>query len=107
MRKSKKGIDNLKKRDIIIVVVAKTQRGKEVNLMSYRMLRGKILELYGTQANFAQAMGMNPATLNGKLNNRRQWGADEITKACELLNIPLSDAHLYFFCSKSCENATV
>lgn len=74
--------------------------------MSYSKLRGKILELYRTQANFAKAMGLNPATLNGKLNKRRQWDVDEITKACELLEIPLCDAHLYFFCGNGCENAT-
>lgn len=74
--------------------------------MSYTKLRGKIVEMFRTQSAFADAMGMNKATLNGKLNNRSQWTADEITKACELLNIPLSEAHLYFFCRKSCENAT-
>jgi hypothetical protein len=74
--------------------------------MSYKKLRGKIVEMYRTQAAFADVMKMNKATLNGKLNNRSQWTADEITKACELLNISLSEAHLYFFCSNSCDNAT-
>lgn len=74
--------------------------------MSYSKLRGKIVELYGTQANFAKALDINTATLNGKLNKRSQWSVDEITKACELLDISLSDAHLYFFCGKGCENAT-
>lgn len=74
--------------------------------MNYTKLRGKIVEVFRTQAAFADAMGMNKATLNGKLNNKSQWTADEITKACELLNIPLSEAHEYFFCSKSCDNAT-
>ena len=75
--------------------------------MSYTKLRGKIVEVFRTQGAFAEAMKMNKATLNGKLNNRSQWTADEITKACELLNIPICDAHLYFFCSKSCDNATM
>ena len=74
--------------------------------MSYTKLRGKIVELFRTQSAFADAMGMNKATLNGKLNNRSQWTANEITTACELLNIHLSEAHIYFFCSNSCENAT-
>lgn len=75
--------------------------------MSYKKLRGKIVEMFRTQSAFADAMEMNKATLNGKLNNRSQWTADEITTACELLGIPLSEAHLYFFCSKGCENATM
>lgn len=74
--------------------------------MSYAKLRGRIVEKFRTQSSFAEAMEMNTATLNGKLNNRSQWTADEITKACELLDILLSEAHLYFFCKKSCDNAT-
>ena len=74
--------------------------------MSYTKLRGKIVEKYHTQSAFADAMGINKATLNGKLNNRSQWTAEEIVKACGLLDIPLSEAHLYFFCTKGCDNAT-
>lgn len=79
---------------------------KVVNKMSYTKLRGKIVEVFRTQSEFAKAMDKNKATLNGKLNNKSQWTAEEITKACELLNIPLSEAHEYFFCNKSCDNAT-
>ena len=74
--------------------------------MSYAKLRGKIVEVFRTQSAFAKAMGMNTATINSKLNNKSQWTADEITKACELLNIPLSEAHEYFFCIEGCNNAT-
>ena len=75
--------------------------------MSYAKLRGRIVEKFRTQAAFAGAMGMNTATMNGKLNGRSQWTADEITKACELLDIPLEKAHIYFFCAKGCDNATL
>lgn len=74
--------------------------------MSYAKLRGKIVEAFRTQSAFAKAMGMHTATLNGKLNNKSQWTVDEITKACGLLGIPLSEAHEYFFCIDSCKNAT-
>ena len=70
--------------------------------MSYTKLRGKIVEVYRTQSAFADALGINKATLNGKLNNRSQWTADEIANACDLLGIPLCDAHLYFFCVNGC-----
>jgi transcriptional regulator with XRE-family HTH domain len=75
--------------------------------MNYAKLRGRIVETFRTQAAFAEAMGMDKATLSGKLNNRSQWSSDEIAKACELLNVPLSEAHLYFFCRQSCYNATM
>lgn len=74
--------------------------------MSYTKLRGKIVEVYRTQSAFADALGINKATLNGRLNNRSQWTADEIAKACDLLGISLCDAHLYFFCVNGCDNAT-
>ena len=75
--------------------------------MKYAKLRGKIVEKFRTQFAFAQAMEMNVATLKGKLNGKSQWGSDEIAKACALLEIPLSEAHEYFFCENSCIIATV
>lgn len=74
--------------------------------MRYAKLRGKIVEKFRTQLAFAKAMGMNVATLNGRLNGKSQWGADEITKACALLDVPLTEAHEYFFCEDSCVIAT-
>lgn len=63
----------------------------------YRKLRGKIVEVYGTQDAFSGAMEMSKVTLNLKLNCKSDWTAPEIVKACELLSIPLSEAWLYFF----------
>lgn len=63
----------------------------------YRKLKGKIKEVFDTQGAFAQAMGINKATLCQRLNGSADWKASEIAKACDLLHIPLSDAHLYFF----------
>lgn len=68
--------------------------------MDYRKLKGKIKEVYDTQDAFAKALGMSYASLNLKINNKREWTTNEIVKACELLNIALSDAHLYFFIAK-------
>ena len=75
--------------------------------MKYAKLRGRIVEMFRTQSAFAEALGINTATLNGKLNGRSQWTADEIAKACALLDIPLSEAHFYFFYKQSCNNATI
>jgi hypothetical protein len=73
----------------------------------YAKLRGKIVEKYRTQFAFAKAMDINVATINGKLNGKSQWGADEIAKACALLEIPLTEAHEFFFCEEGCKIATV
>lgn len=65
--------------------------------MSYPKLRGRIREKYGRQEDFARAMGMSPTTLSAKLTGGTEWTRPEIVKACELLDIPLEEAHLYFF----------
>ena len=74
--------------------------------MSYSKLKGRIVEKFGTQAAFAAAMGWREALLSAKLNNKSQWTFAEVMKACELLEIPLEEAHLYFFCAASYENVT-
>ena len=68
--------------------------------MDYKKLKLKIKEVFDTQEAFAEVMGLNRSTLNQKLNGSTEWKTSEIAKACELLHIPLSDAHLYFFTRK-------
>lgn len=68
--------------------------------MSYAKLRGKIKEVFGNNENFAKALGMDLSSLSSKLNNRTSWKREEIEKACELLNIPIEEVHLYFFTKK-------
>lgn len=69
--------------------------------MSYSKLRGKIREIFGTNENFANAMEMDLSSLSAKLNNKSPWKREEIEKACALLQIPIEEVHLYFFCKKS------
>jgi len=68
--------------------------------MSYAKLRGKIREVFGSEAAFAAAMGMNPASLSAKLGNKSPWKREEIEKACHLLGIPIEEVHIYFFHKK-------
>lgn len=63
----------------------------------YAKLRGLILEKFGTQDAFAEALKVHTATLNAKLNDRSEWSGPEISLACKLLGIPLANAHEYFF----------
>lgn len=64
--------------------------------MSYPRLRGLIREKFATQEAFAEAMGMTPATLSGKLNGKTEWTRAEIERACRLLGIALAEAFEYF-----------
>lgn len=64
---------------------------------SYRKLRGKIREKFGTQDKFATAMEFNSSTLSAKLNGKTDWTRAEIDRAYQLLDIPPADIAVYFF----------
>lgn len=74
--------------------------------MDYKKLKLKIKEVYDLepQVQFAKDMDMSYTALNQRLNNAVEWKTPEIVKACNVLNIPLEDAHLYFFTPKVEEN---
>lgn len=63
----------------------------------YSKLSGKIIEIFGTRSNFANAMEMSERTLSLKLNNLTSWKQPEITKACRLLGISEFEIKDYFF----------
>ena len=70
-------------------------------MFDYSKLYGKIKEVFGTQEVFADAMEMSRTAINARLKQSVEWKSPEIVKACELLGILLTDAHLYFFVKKS------
>lgn len=63
----------------------------------YSKLRGKIREVYKTQENFAVAINMNLTTLSSKLTGKTDWTRGEIERCVNTLNIPIEEAHTYFF----------
>ena len=67
------------------------------NVRKFCKLREKIKIVFGTQKAFAEAMGMNAATLNAKLNSKADWTLLEIEKACKLLGIFSNEIMDYFF----------
>lgn len=69
------------------------------NTRTFGRLREKIKEVFGTQKAFADAMGMNVATLNAKLNSKADWTATEIEKTTALLGVLANDIPEYFFYS--------
>lgn len=64
---------------------------------NYNKLLGRIVEKYGTQAKFSEAIGLSEHTLSKKLNNQVHWKQSEISSACDLLCIKKEDIHDYFF----------
>lgn len=66
-------------------------------MRTFGKLREKIKAVFGTQKPFADAMSMDVATLNKKLNSKSSWTLEEIEKACMLLNILKVEIAEYFF----------
>lgn len=66
-------------------------------LIPFAKLREKIAGRYKRKKDFASAIGMSSTALSQRLNGTRQWKHDEIVAVCKTLDIPLEEAHLYFF----------
>lgn len=64
---------------------------------NYSKLRGKIVEKYSTQSQFAQAIGMSEHSLSKKISGKIPFKQTEISKACDLLDIASYEIASYFF----------
>ena len=67
----------------------------------YSKLKGKIIEVFGTQRDFAKAIGISQQTISYKLNGLAEWTQEDIEKTISALGIPASEIHIYFFYQKS------
>ncbi len=63
----------------------------------YSKLRGRIVEKYGSQSDFAKAFGCSERTLSLKMNGKISWKQSEMLKALSLLGLSGEDIHDYFF----------
>ena len=69
-------------------------------MFDYDKLRGKIKEVYRTQKKFAKSLGIGTVSLSQRLNNQLEFTSSEISKSCDLLNVPLEEIPVYFFRAK-------
>ena len=69
----------------------------------FRKLEGRIVEKFGTRANFAAAAGYTKSQLSARLNNKVDFGLSEVHDLCvpELLDIPTEAIPTYFFIPRS------
>lgn len=65
--------------------------------IDYSKLRGKIKELFKTEENFANALGISRPTLSAIFNNKARFSQESILKAVEILKIPENEVFTYFF----------
>lgn len=63
----------------------------------FNKLRGRIVEKYGTQSQFAQAIGISKNALSKKMTGRTGLTQDDILQWAEMLEIERSEIGDYFF----------
>lgn len=63
----------------------------------YNKLRGRIVEKYGTQAKFAQELGISPTAMSEKMTGKTTFSQRDIEKWRQLLDIDSEDIGKYFF----------
>lgn len=66
----------------------------------YSKLRGKIREVFNTQEQYANFMGLSETSITNKLNNNSYFTQAEIIKSIELLKIDVNEIGAYFFTLK-------
>lgn len=64
---------------------------------NYSKLLGRIVEVFGTQGKFAEAMNLSERTISLKLNNKVGWKQEEMEQACAVLGIDRCEIPKYFF----------
>lgn len=67
---------------------------------NYNKLRGRIIEKYGSQKAFSEALHISQAALTSRLSGATYFTQSEISKANELLGIDSADISDYFFVLK-------
>ena len=60
-------------------------------MRSFGRLKERIKQVFGTQQAFANAMGMDKATANQKLNNHSEWTYGEMEKICLIFGIDMNE----------------
>lgn len=71
-----------------------------VSMIDYSRLKGRIIEKFGTNQAFSDAMGWSLGTNGKKTTGKAAWSQDEIFRACDLLSIEHAEILLYFFTLK-------
>lgn len=64
---------------------------------SYRKLRGRIKEIFGTQEAFAKAVGISKVSVSKKLTGKVKFTQSDIEQWADLLLILRKDYGEYFF----------
>ena len=66
----------------------------------YSKLKGRIIEKFGSQARFAEAMELSTTSLSLKMTGQIPFKQTEIARACDLLGVEPTQIGVYFFALK-------
>ena len=64
---------------------------------SYDKLRGKIIEKYGSQENFAKELNLSSNSISKKMTGKTGFSQKDIVEWSKLLEIEPADYNEYFF----------
>ena len=64
---------------------------------NYNKLKGRIVEIFGNQSEFAKAMDWSERTVSLKLSGKVPWKQPDILRATQLLKLSEDDIQEYFF----------
>lgn len=64
---------------------------------TYNKLRGRIVEKYGSQKKFAEALGISENSFSLKMNCRTGFSQADMDACASLLEIPIDEYGSYFF----------
>ena len=65
--------------------------------MKYRKLKGRIVEICGSQREFCKIAGITESLLSRKLNGMCAITQDDVYSWANILKIPAQDIGIYFF----------
>lgn len=69
-------------------------------MKDYSKLKGKIVEVYGSQEKLAKVLDISNQSMSNKMTNKVPFKTNEIEKLVELLAIDPQDIGVYFFKKK-------
>lgn len=64
---------------------------------TYNKLRGRIIEVYGTQSKFAEKLGVSKNSVSKKMNCQTEFSQADIIQWSMLLNVQKDEYGEYFF----------
>lgn len=64
---------------------------------NYNKLRGRIVEIYGSQKMFSKEINLSEQSITAKLNGRSDFSKDDILKWSDALRLSSEEIGAYFF----------